>query len=400
MKDSGIYQILNIVNQKCYIGSSQCIRKRIYHHKYKLKFNSHANIHLQSSWNKHGGINFIFRTLETLINPTQVQLEERENYWIDYYNSTNPNKGYNKQQADRGTFTDEWKLKRKEVQSKQQTKEYFLKLKMLEDISLENKELIIENLLKYTSDKKCIKLVRNINILKIHISNPKENFEKKVFVLLDPLKVISQEEYNNLLKGEVIYQIQPDSNQIVKKFEQIQNVLLEYPQIKRKQLERLLYSKDKKAKYSSVHNMIFVLESKYQPNKIYSIRQRKEIIKIDKQGNILKQYGNPNHIIKENPNLSLLTLRTILADNSPSELYPFKYSDTEPKEIRKSTIKSDSTIYEINNEGNIIKEFPNTKSVIQEYPLITPKGLQKVLYENSKSTKGHFFVLKRNYPKN
>jgi len=51
---SGIYKIINLKNNKIYIGSSICIIKRWYHHKYHLINNNHSNCYLQNAWNKYG----------------------------------------------------------------------------------------------------------------------------------------------------------------------------------------------------------------------------------------------------------------------------------------------------------------------------------------------------------
>ena len=50
----------------------------------------HVNRHLQASWNKYGEKNFKFNIIETC---TKESLNNRENYWINYYNTLN--NGYN-----------------------------------------------------------------------------------------------------------------------------------------------------------------------------------------------------------------------------------------------------------------------------------------------------------------
>ena len=63
-KISGIYKIINKVNGKYYVGSSNDILERgcgrFYHHKWMLKNNRHNNIHLQRAWNESGEKNFRF----------------------------------------------------------------------------------------------------------------------------------------------------------------------------------------------------------------------------------------------------------------------------------------------------------------------------------------------------
>jgi group I intron endonuclease len=51
---SGIYQILNIVNGKRYIGSSSNLKKRLSSHSLSLSKNYHHNKHLQNAFLKYG----------------------------------------------------------------------------------------------------------------------------------------------------------------------------------------------------------------------------------------------------------------------------------------------------------------------------------------------------------
>jgi len=59
----GIYQILNLIDGKRYIGSSTNLKAREYNHFYELKRNKHANSYLQHSYNLHGAENFVFEIL-------------------------------------------------------------------------------------------------------------------------------------------------------------------------------------------------------------------------------------------------------------------------------------------------------------------------------------------------
>ena len=52
---SGIYQIVNKVNDKRYIGSSSNIDNRRKKHLSMLKSGSHENSHIQRSYNKYSG---------------------------------------------------------------------------------------------------------------------------------------------------------------------------------------------------------------------------------------------------------------------------------------------------------------------------------------------------------
>ena len=73
--------------------------KRFNEHIRDLNGNYHHNKHLQSAWNKYGEDSFTFDILEEC---TQDKLNEREMYWIDYYNSYKS--GYNKSLGGEGTI--------------------------------------------------------------------------------------------------------------------------------------------------------------------------------------------------------------------------------------------------------------------------------------------------------
>lgn len=55
-----VYYIINIVNNKQYIGCSSNFNKRKKEHLNKLRKQKHENLYLQRSWDKHGEQNFIF----------------------------------------------------------------------------------------------------------------------------------------------------------------------------------------------------------------------------------------------------------------------------------------------------------------------------------------------------
>lgn len=87
---SGIYAIKNLTDGKTYIGRSVNIEKRWNEHKWQLDSNRHINRHLQGAWNR--GDKFDFSILEECENGL---LNEREIYWIAYYNTTDSTHGYN-----------------------------------------------------------------------------------------------------------------------------------------------------------------------------------------------------------------------------------------------------------------------------------------------------------------
>lgn len=84
---SGIYQILNKITNKSYIGStSQTIYKRIHHHLCMLRKGTHKNSHLQHTWDKYGEDNFTFIILDN-VEKEHVLAKEQE--YIDLFGIEN-----------------------------------------------------------------------------------------------------------------------------------------------------------------------------------------------------------------------------------------------------------------------------------------------------------------------
>jgi group I intron endonuclease len=84
---SGIYQIVNTVNNKRYIGSAVNLRKRENEHFAQLRRGIHHSPYLQRSYVKHGGDAFVFETLITC-HPTMCIWYEQQflDAWKPEYN--------------------------------------------------------------------------------------------------------------------------------------------------------------------------------------------------------------------------------------------------------------------------------------------------------------------------
>lgn len=90
-----IYKISNSINDKIYIGkTSTTLLNRWYHHKNAyLKY----DWHLYRAMRKYGIENF---KIEEIENCSDENLNDRERYWIKYYDSYN--KGYNETEGGEG----------------------------------------------------------------------------------------------------------------------------------------------------------------------------------------------------------------------------------------------------------------------------------------------------------
>lgn len=91
---SGIYMCTCDVNGKSYVGQSQDVKLRKCHHLSELRGGYHFNEYLQRAYNKYKEYNFSWTVLEYC---DEDQLDDREMYWIAYYdtyrNGFNANEG-------------------------------------------------------------------------------------------------------------------------------------------------------------------------------------------------------------------------------------------------------------------------------------------------------------------
>lgn len=83
----GVYEIVNTVNGKRYVGSSVNIEQRWSAHKSNLRRGRHHSIHLQRAWDKYGEHSFTFSViyecdLAGVIEAEQVQIDIKSEYNI------------------------------------------------------------------------------------------------------------------------------------------------------------------------------------------------------------------------------------------------------------------------------------------------------------------------------
>ena len=68
---TGVYQIRNIINNHCYVGSTINFNSRWEQHKAKLNKQKHHSKHLQNAWNKYEKDNFIFEIIEKILDKSK-----------------------------------------------------------------------------------------------------------------------------------------------------------------------------------------------------------------------------------------------------------------------------------------------------------------------------------------
>lgn len=75
-----IYKIINVINNKFYVGSAVNFEKRKARHLWRLRRGDHANKHLQAAWQKYGDKAFVFAVVEVV--PESADLLAAENVWL------------------------------------------------------------------------------------------------------------------------------------------------------------------------------------------------------------------------------------------------------------------------------------------------------------------------------
>lgn len=143
-----IYKITNQINQKIYIGlTRETIEERWRSHIKKAK--QYPNRYLYDAMNHYGYENF---TIEQIEECDDGVLDEREIYWISYYNSTNSDIGYNL--TDGGGGGNTWALNPHKLETGEKIRQQQLKDKYI-PITKEAFEEDIQK--KLTVEEMCLK---------------------------------------------------------------------------------------------------------------------------------------------------------------------------------------------------------------------------------------------------
>ena len=75
-----IYKIINVVNNKFYVGSAVNFERRKARHIWRLRRGDHVNKHLQAAWAKYGEDAFVFAVVEAV--PEETDILQAENVWL------------------------------------------------------------------------------------------------------------------------------------------------------------------------------------------------------------------------------------------------------------------------------------------------------------------------------
>lgn len=139
----GIYKIINVVNNKFYVGSAVDLKRRKTRHFSELRTGKHNNRYLQSSWDKYGEQAFVFVVVEPLTE--QDDLLAAENVWLALHvgkeycynlgvNATAPMLGivgelsptWGRRRTDSELLAQNWKGKTHTEESKEKIRAYLL----------------------------------------------------------------------------------------------------------------------------------------------------------------------------------------------------------------------------------------------------------------------------------
>lgn len=188
---SGIYKIINRINGKYYVGSSNDIlgkSGRWQEHRNDLTANRHKNKHLQRAWIKYGENRFNFLIIENVIETQLLIIEQK---YLDIARSEKENCYNTKFIAGGGSTKDEWTEERRKNMS------ISLKGRIIDDKWRENlkkaakTKIISEETKKRMSEKKKEKMMGNKQwVGRKHSPETLEKMRKTQQSLIGKIKVL------------------------------------------------------------------------------------------------------------------------------------------------------------------------------------------------------------------
>lgn len=272
LKNSGIYGILNIINNKIYIGSSKNISSRLSRHFYDLNRNNHHNQYLQNAYNKYGKESFQKIILEKDINIDK--LLERELHWVTLKNSTSRSFGYNLATPDPNY------IQKHAEESKDKTRRYRYK-QLYGNIAEEE----YQKLKNKSLENKKIKEIKSVN------------FKKRIRIV----------------------ELNVTTNEYVNTYDSIKNIQTfhDYSKSNMNKIQEVLSSKYNRKSYKG---FVYVYEKDYNKDKDYSVKEnqqykqrRKLIYQLDENYNLIKEWNHIDEVLKHNSTFTKLSIYTALS---------------------------------------------------------------------------------------
>ena len=118
LKQSGVYQIVNTVNDKRYVGSAKCFKYRWGTHRRHLEKGVHHSQYLQRAWDKYGPEAFQFEIILLCRPEDAIFYEQRA---MDVHRAADHRHGYNVAPAAGGQLGFRHSLKSRKRMSEQRT---------------------------------------------------------------------------------------------------------------------------------------------------------------------------------------------------------------------------------------------------------------------------------------
>lgn len=388
-KICGIYKITAKHNGKVYIGQSIDIYNRWRGHWKQVRNGDSDYIH--NAMRKHGKDGFIYEIVERC--PQDV-INEREKYWIEYYDSYN--NGYNLTTGGEGVknkkLSDKEKLYYQNIAVQRGTNKPILQFDLEGNLLKEwiGAKDIYKQLGFYSSSiSQCAKMKSQFRTAYGYIWLYKDYYEKNGIDINYHLET---------LRNNRIYQID-NKNNVVNIWENISHLPKQYK-------PSCIYQAIDidNIHHKTVYGFIWIFERDYDINYDYSIffnkdTSAKEIFQFSLEGVLIEKY--PSLLIaseKTNTKISNISLcanhNQLIAngyiwlfekDISNIEKYVLQFKNSQnPEHIKYRHI------CEIDNNGAIIKQYNTAKEASEELSLI-PSRIHEVCRGKAKSTKGHIF---------
>ena len=284
-KISGIYKITSKHNGKIYIGQSQDIYTRWKQHWKEVK--SGSNTYLHNTMRKYGKDNFEYEIIEKC---GQDVINEREIYWISYYDSFN--NGFNLTTG--GDGVKNRKFSKEEIE---QRREKALNDKMSKPVYQINKD---GKILKEWRSYKEISKTLNVSSSNIHDALKHKDGYRFAYGYI----WVYKEEYDNGLfnidlylninkniEKNKIYQIDKNNN-LIYIWDDIDDILINNKKYKKSSI----YACCNKSR-KTIYGYVWEYEYNYDPDCNYSLYFCKEstskyIYQFDINGNFINKYSS------------------------------------------------------------------------------------------------------------